>query len=269
MHRVSLVCLALAGLFGAAQAPAQDLAYSADISIDVMPFVAADDDIVGDAAGTPGAIELGGLPAAVDVIAYHVADGKPFFVVDAATELPGGLLIDGRDVVLYDGGSYEVHFDGSEKGLPAGVEIDALTMEGEALIFSLDVDAEIDGLLVADEDLVLFDGDYGLLFDGSGLGVPPAYDVDAVSFTEDGQDLVVSFDTGGEVAAVEFYDQDGILWQGAAAFDLYFKGSSIDSSLEAGDLDALMLGGKPVDQGLLFKDGFEVGGFGAWSSASP
>jgi hypothetical protein len=119
-------------------------------------------------------MSLGDLPSGVNVTAYHQFwGGEQLFSVDRPVLLAGSLAVGPEDVVRYGGGSYSLEFDGSARGLAAGVGVDAVGFSDGRLVLSFDTRANLGAVTAEDEDLVRLDGSgFTLFFDGSACGVP-------------------------------------------------------------------------------------------------
>lgn len=190
-----------------AQTPIGTLYASPDVATQIGGMVFVDEDVVRDDPSTGiSRVPLGSLPRDADLEAYHLeASGEHLLVFDTAVELPGGLAVEARDVVHYDGASYGVVFDGSLHGVPVDVGIDALTRSaGGDLVLSFDATVGS----AADEDLVRFDGvSFSPYFDGSSVAVPGERDLDAAHRLSNDH-LLLSFDTAGSLAGVDYADED-------------------------------------------------------------
>ncbi|MEM1177196.1 MAG: hypothetical protein AAGM22_02530 [Acidobacteriota bacterium] len=252
--------LLLAGLAAAAPSFSQDVLFSPDITITANQGTLVNDQDVARDAGGVTIQELTGLPASVDVIAFDSVDGLAFFSVDTAVEV-GGIIVRPADVATFDGGNYELFFKGRDSGIPRGVRLDAITVDGGGtLFFSIDVDAEIGGEVYRDDDVIVFDGGFEIFFKGQSSGVPPALDIDALAII-DGGDLVMSFDVGGTVDGIDIGDEDLLIYDGN--WGLFDEGENLAASFAPADLDALALV-DPINTGLIFADGFESSDTSAW-----
>lgn len=226
---------AVAGWSMTAAAAPDLVAASPDISIDPVPGaidVVTDQDIVLDnLAGIIVEENLGGSVSArnaVELRAYHdEGASKRLLVFDTPLLLVPGIVPAPGDVVRYDGSQYEVIFDASARGIPIGVEIDAVTRGTDGhLVLSFDTHVAFGSFTAADEDLVRFDGStFDLIFDGSAAGAGTALDIDAASFDSQGH-LFVSFDTAGRIDGIDFADEDVLeydpllaAWVPVLAFD--------------------------------------------------
>jgi hypothetical protein len=164
-------------------------------------------------------VDMGPLPQDVAIDAHdRIQLGVELFSVEQPTVLPGGLTVEPADVVRWnlDTGQYTMEFDGSANGIPKGANVDAVSAPSgfTPMLLSFDTTVELGGVVVADEDLVAWDGpgSYSLFFDGSSRGFDPALDLDGADFMDDLPDsrtlLVVSFDGAGKLAWIDFADED-------------------------------------------------------------
>jgi len=118
------------------------------------------------------------------------------------------------------------------------------------LSFSLHDPTTVGGLVVANEDIVSFDGATGFetSFDGSDVGLSTLR-IDAFAWL-DADSLLLSFDAPASVPGIaETIDDSDIVWFDAAslgtatsgAFGLYFDGSDVGLTTNAHDVDAVEL----------------------------
>lgn len=217
---LAVLCLALGHRQALAGTALSEIRYGADITIrlqpgdSTLPAGSVGRDML---AGFGGLVTLGPLPAGAQVSSYHLrADGSQLLSFATTISLPGAGVVEPRDVVRLASGAaqYSVELRGSDRQIPRGTAIDALTENGAGqLVLSLDVSANG----ADDEDLLRLDGDnLVLFFDGSAAGVPVALDLDAAALI-DGT-LFVSFDGSGTVAggAIAFDDEDVLAYDLAA-----------------------------------------------------
>ncbi len=239
------VLFAIAVLGGPATAIAQAIvAASPDVTIDLgARVIVADEDVaLDDQLGTVVLENLGALPDASDVIALGLdVNGDRFVAFETTTALTGGVVARPGDVVRYDGAVYSIEFDASAAGLPDGAMTDATSLSANGLLLSFDTTVDLGGgLVVADEDLVDWNGSsFGLVLDGSAAGIDSALDVDAAQDLGGGQ-LLISFDTSGQIAGLVFDDEDVLRFDGAN-WSLEFDASAASSAWAAADLDAVMV----------------------------
>ncbi|MCI0637033.1 MAG: hypothetical protein L0206_24420, partial [Actinobacteria bacterium] len=149
------------------------------------------------------------------------------FVSTDITTVVAAATLDPRDVAL----RYDAAIERADLGpLPTGANVDAFARKtsGDRL-FSLDVHADLGGVLADPGDVVRYDGaTYSIAFRAADHDVPPGADLDAVTVV--GTDLAISFDTtvllpGGLTAGPE----DLVLFTSATStFSILFDGSAND-----------------------------------------
>lgn len=220
---------------------------------------------------TVAAIDLGALPAHVDVTAFQeLEDGRRIFALDTFVDFGGGLAAGPEDLVAWDGASFALFFDGSAAGVAAGTAIDAVASLRSggvtSTLLSFDLPTALPGgLTVDDEDLVAWTGSaWSLFFDGSANGIPGHLDVDGFDRDRVNGTRYFSFDTSGRIASVDFDDEDVVAFDGAVWSLAFDASANVDPSFAAGDLDAL--GVRTAD---LFRDGFESSSTVEWSAQVP
>jgi hypothetical protein len=240
-----------AGSAGAAT-PIDSVSASPDVGIVLSGALFHDEDVaIDDLLGGVAPENLGALPAAGAIDAYHLAsDGNRFFSFDTTVELPGGVIAGPADVVSYDGVGYGVRFDGAAQGIPAGVAVDAFTFDSDVLfLVSFDTTVELAGSVFHDEDVARFTGGGGFIhvFDGSNEGVPAGLDVDAVHFLLENGHLALSFDTSGSVGGVDFDDEDVLEFDPVTrSWELVYDGSALHAGWVDGDLEAVHMVPEPA-----------------------
>jgi hypothetical protein len=129
--------------------------------------------------------EVAAIPASSGIDALSATgNGLILLSFDVTTQLPGGVVAADEDVVAWDGVGWSMFFDGSAKGIPAGLDIDGLDIHtnGSMLYFSFDTSGLLGNTYFNDEDIVAYDGaNWSLSLDASAvLGVSlAAGDLDA------------------------------------------------------------------------------------------
>ena len=200
---IFLVCVSSWG-----QTPLNQLSYSSDITA-IFSSTLLQDEEAGedDLAGSVGVVSLG-LPLPTDLIALHrIAPTGGLFSTDTGLTLSGTIFIPG-DVIQFDGANYSYRFNDQAVGLPAGANVDAVTVDGSDLLLSFDTTLLLSGNLVADEDLVRFNGaSFSIEFDGSAAGVLEAQDLDGAHRLAN-DNLLLSFNGGGGGDGMVFGDED-------------------------------------------------------------
>jgi hypothetical protein len=228
---------------------------SPDITIDLgASVIAADEDVaVDNQLGVVIIENLGSLSDASDVTALGLdVNGDRFIAFETTTALSGGVVARPGDVIRYDGAAYSIEFDASAAGLPNGVATDATSLAAGGLLLSFDTTVDLgSGLVVADEDLVAWDGStFSLLLDGSTAGVETALDIDAAQDLGGGA-FMISFDTTGQIAGLVFDDEDVLRFDGTT-WSMEFDASAASSAWAAADLDAVMVPEPSAEMLLLF-----------------
>jgi hypothetical protein len=184
---------------------------------------------------------LGPIPAGANVDAYdRLPNGDQLLSFDTTIVLPGGLTVRPADVVKYNGSIFSVVFDAAAHAIPQGVDVDAVTVRGGALLLSFDTTVDLGSFRADDEDLVLFDqSGFSAFFDGSAAGIDPALDLDGVELLECNDHLLLSFDGSGTVGALRFDDEDVLEFDRVSAWQMAYDGSANDPDWSAADLDAI------------------------------
>ena len=135
-----------------------------------------------------------------------------------------------------------LEFDASNEGIPDGVRVDALTLDASnALLLSFDTTVDLgSGLVVADEDIVSFDGvDFSLYFDGSAEGLAEGVDLDGAFLDVDQGVLFVSFDVSGEIGGIDFADEDILEFDLGSTWSIAYDGSVEHADLEHADVNVV------------------------------
>ena len=189
---------AMAPPYAAAQ---QTVSFSPDITVVLGGQTLDDEDAANDdLAGVITPIDVGALPGAADLQAYH--RGGPgvgeLLVLDTTVALPGGVTATPRKVIAFSGGAYSEALDLSACGLPAGVKIDAMT-SGDTMWFSFDTPVSLGGVLHDDEDVVALGAGcaWAQVLDGSAAGIPVGLDLDGLHYQKGTGLLMMSFDGAG------------------------------------------------------------------------
>lgn len=217
-----------------AATPLERVRVSSDVTTSVGSTTFDDADVAEDnLAGTPIVVPLGTIPAAADLDAYQILpDGKQLLSFDITVPLPGGLTAEPCDVVRWDGTSYTFAFQGRPRGIPPGVNVDAVATRGTSLLLSFDVSVDFGSFRADDADLVLFDGvAFSLFFEAAATGVDPALDLDAADYLECNGHILASFDGDGTLGTLHFGDGDVLEFGGPSGWELAYHGPS--------DLDAV------------------------------
>lgn len=194
-----------------------------------------------------------------------ICDSQPFDVYFSpkVTKTVNGVVIADEDVARYDGQTCEVTkvFDGTEAGLAATVNVDALAIENGVTYLSFLGQATVPGIAgkVDDSDVVAYDGsDFTLTFDGSAHGLSTnAEDVDAIAFDEAGKLLLSTLGSYALPGGLNGGDED-LLRFDAGVWTLRFDGSH-NAGLAAEDVAGAAVAANG-DIHLSVLDAFNVGG---------
>ena len=224
----------------------EQLAGSPDVSVNLGRRIAHDENVVDDLRGVrlaPSPIDLGALPAGVDVDAFH-DDGDRLFSVDTTVELAGGVRLEPGDVARYDGTTYVIEFDASTHGVPPQASVDALSVDGAGdLLLSFDVTVDLGGVVIEPEDLAVLDhvaDSFAVRFDGSAAGVPAGLDLDGAHDAADAGVLLLSFDTAGDLGGVFADDADVLVYDPVAmSWQIAHEADRASPAWAAADLDAV------------------------------
>jgi uncharacterized protein (TIGR03437 family) len=239
---------AMAAPYAAAQ---QTVSFSPDITVVLGGQTLDDEDAANDdLAGVITPIDVGALPGAADLQAYH--RGGPgvgeLLVLDTTVALPGGVTATPQKVIAYSGGTYSEALDLSACGLPAGVKIDAMT-SGDTMWFSFDTPVSLGGVLHDDEDVVALGAGcaWAPVLDGSAAGIPVGLDLDGLHYQKGTGLLMMSFDGAGTVGGVSFDDEDVVAYDiASASWSMIYDGSSLHPGWLPADLDALDQNTRPI-----------------------
>ena len=240
------LAIALALAVGAQARASEE--FSTDITVDLGGTIANDEDVVDDAGGgAPAKVDLGALPPAAAVSGYTIANnGDVLFALDIAASLAGGVDVNPRDVVRWNGSVYSIEFHGDDHGVPPGAKIDAIGLASGDLLLSFDITVTLGNVTADDEDLVRLESTqpdvWSLYFDGSAKGVPPAADLDGADVIDATGDLALSFDISGTAGGVPFDDEDILQFDPTNdTWTMTFDGSSHFAALAAADVKDLFV----------------------------
>jgi hypothetical protein len=144
-----------------------------------------------DAAGPTYTLEFdgsaAGVPAGADLDALAVVGGDLVLSFDTTVTL-GALTVDDEDLVLWDGATFTLYFDGSAAGVPAGLDLDAAhVLPGGNLLASFDGSASLSGVPFDDEDVLEWSGaTWSMAYDASASSASWAVgDLDAFTVAPD------------------------------------------------------------------------------------
>ena len=199
--------------------------------------------------------------SAVATAAVTVANKPPvvmYFALESGVTI-GGVSVANEDILVFDGASYGLFFDGSDVGLSSAT-IDAFAVIGpNQILLSLTEPRSIAGVsgTVDDSDVVRFTatslgsttaGSFAMYFDASDVGLSSSdEDLDAVELLPDGR-LVVSTLASFSVSGVSGAGHDLIVFTPtsigsttAGTWAMYFDGSDVGLSSSSETLDAVAI----------------------------
>jgi hypothetical protein len=274
---VSLVCMVVAAGLTAVPTTASDLVRivtSVDAATRFGTTAARARDLVSlraDGAGVQVLTALGNvLPDGVDIDAISLLDDNTVVFSTSVSFIAGGIEADDEDLLHWDRSTLTLVFDGSAAGFPEKADIDAvhvLSLNPVDLLYSVDAPVEVGGILIADDDIVRFDGaTHVVVRTGAALiGDETARaDVDALWFDPSGNEYVISLDVAieagtGRTAA----EADDLVRWANGSLTMYFDASAAGVSVPGLDLDAVSF------DFAFFADDFETGDTTMWSSTTP
>lgn len=224
-------------------AAAQPIVLAPDVTVDLAGAIVPDEQaVLDDGVGPIAPVPLGALPVAASLSAHaRAGNGDALFSLETTLDF-GGIVARCSDVVRYDGATHSLEFDAAAAGVPYGACIDAIGIDDTDLLLSFDVTVALPaGVLVADEDLVRYDGgSFSLMFDGSAEGVPEALDLDVAAQRPTDFVLLLSFDASGSIGGVAFDDEDVVAFDAAGpSWSLYYDGSAAHATLVPADVIAV------------------------------
>jgi len=173
------------------------------------------------------ALVFSGVPAGTTVSAFFpISSTHQLVAIDTTSALPtngigGTVTVTPRDVVSYNSStgffSPSLYFAGAINGVPNGVNIDAISMDGSGnLLLAFDTTIALPKtgggtLTVKPADLVAFNGaTYTLDFNSAAAGIPRGMDlVGAMKLPS--SDLLLTMDGSGTIGAVSFFTPTDVL----------------------------------------------------------
>lgn len=162
--------------------------------------------------------------------------------VDVTADVRGGSFTDHQAVSA--GPSFAgALIDLSAIGLPSSVELDALIVQSNRVLFSTDTSYTLGPDSYSRNDLAAYNvntATLSLFFDGSANGLPARVNLDAASLLPGTDDLLISLDvsTDAVVPGTTVHDEDIIRFSGGTA-SVLVDGSADLGIPERADLDAL------------------------------
>ena len=201
---------------------------------------------------------------AVPAVAYAApTPADPMYVSFDGSGTIGGVTFADDDILKFDGTTWSMHFDGSDLGMLAGVDITAFAfLDDDTALFAFDEASPlggVGGVTYTTNDIVRFDatswgtvtsGTLSLFMTGSTVGLDvPADSIDALSILPDGS-LLISTTGNPVVPGVSAADEDILKFtptnQGnytSGTWSLYFDASDVGLDGATEDIAALDVAG--------------------------
>jgi len=231
---------------------------STNIAVDNSPGSAIEDQVVAKFTGanTVASITNMGLPSTADIAALHYVDDTTIlFTLKSAAQL-GLVTVKAGDVMQWSNGDITTIVSGSALGLGPATGIDALTQNGDTLIFSTDIADVVNGVSVTDSDLLTWsDGiPTELLLDQSVCGIPAEADLSGVHLMDTGHYLM-TFSSSTVIGGVPSRRADIMRCDpNTNTVTLYRRFTDLGDSWASVSLDAIS---QSFDDFIIFKNSFE------------
>ena len=245
-----------------AQSPAiSQLQYSADTGANIVgpgQYAARQDYVVDNqVSGARTRVRIPGLPERANLRDFQIdSNGDVLFALDVGVTL-GSTYFTPADVIKYSGGSFSKVFDATAAGVPAGVHCDGVARSGKSgpLLLSFDRTFSVGAVTIRPADVIAYSaGAFGAkVLDAKALGLAASLNVDAVDALATTTDLLVGFDTGGNVGGVSFTHED--ILQLHLANGHWSKRYSLGSFSDR--WGTAHLDGLAATNDTIFQDGFE------------
>jgi hypothetical protein len=248
--------------FAAAAAHAQTelrvLCVTPDITVELTSGTVTPQQVICyNSSASTTVVNFGGIPAGTRVSAYFpLGSSQTLIAIDTTSALPtngsgGTVIVTPHDVVSYNPStgffSPSLFFTGASNGIPDGVNIDAISMDGSdnlLLAFDTTISLPRSGggtITVTPADLVAFNGtNYTLDFDGVAAGMPSGADLVGAMMLPN-TDLLLTMDEPGAIGAVSFFTPVDVLEfdPGSSSWVLSFSGMTSDSWPEGSQLNGV------------------------------
>lgn len=211
--------------------------FSPDIHLAHSARLVSDHQAAGLTANNLLPMSFGALPEAADVDALQgLVESEVLFSLDTSVIL-GETLFRPEDVIRFNGTTWSMQLDGSEAGIPPGVNVDGVAVSDGMVLISLDISAQLGDIHVDDSDIVAWNGiEFSLFFDSSTAGIEIASDVDAIHVDGVGH-ILISMKGSGKLGEIDYQDEDVLIWN-FANWAMFYDGSLDDDAWLAADLDA-------------------------------
>lgn len=136
---------------------------------------------------------LGAYQGPIGGVSY-LAFSQPTFV---------NVWMEPRDIVATDGTSFAIVLEGASVGIPPGVSIDALAVDGSDYLLSFDIPVQFGGTWYRPSDVLRYSaGVFSLAYDGASRGIPEGANIVGLDIDMNGP--VLSFDVPVTLNATTF-----------------------------------------------------------------
>ncbi len=155
------------------------------------------------------------------VDALHRKDSRDWLFSVETTAILDGIVASPSDVMEHhvSSGGYAKRFDGAGNGVPPGVNVDAVFLDGGDggdLVLSFDVPVALGGATYEPSDLVRFNGSsFSLFFDASAAIPPMPPSANVTGADRRGDITVLSFDAPVTLGSQTFLPGDLVSWNGS------------------------------------------------------
>jgi hypothetical protein len=202
-------------------------------------------------------VNFAGIPASTRVSAYFpLSSSQTLIAIDTTSALPtnlsgGTVTVTPHDVASYNPStglfSPTLIFTGASNGVPDGVNIDAVSMDGSGtllLAFDTTISLPKSGggtITVTPADLVSFNGtNYTLDFNGVAAGIPAGADLVGAMMLPN-TDLLLTMDEPGAIGTVDFFTPVDVLEfdPGSSSWVLSFNGMTSDTWPEGSQMNGV------------------------------
>ncbi len=211
-------------------------------------------------------------PAALIDAVHREQTGDWLLSVESPTRL-GGVAVEPRDVVRFDGTNYSHVLEGIAEGIPEGIGIDAVYAEGSDLIVSFDAPVNLGGTLTyLPADLVRWSGggSFAMEFPSLSAGIPRYANVTGADKRGFGrEEFLLTFDVPTLTTSGNFMPGDIVAWDGFAltldysdaAWPETSRANSLSLAAGAGEVPTLFIAKAPASElTLSWEESCAVGG---------
>ena len=214
--------------------PPDVLRYAPDITVSLGGIVVDGGTLATDDLPGVTLLPIPNLPANARVAAAHrFANDDLLLAFESTLSLPGAGIVEPRDLVRFASATqtFAVEVHGVDLQIPTTAAIDAVAVtSGGTILLSLDI--SVGGF--DDEAVIAVNGSsLNLFLDTAAVGIATGLDLDGLDIEDDGADtlLYMSFDGSGTVDAVQFDDEDVLLYNlTTQTWSLAYDGSAASAT---------------------------------------